>query len=324
MSRIAVALVVLALCAHVDRASAQLPLELAWDVPAECPDADAVRAELERIVVLAEGRSPALLVAEGRIVRATEGFRLTLSTEREGERGRRTLVASSCGDLLRAVTLVLALAYGEGVELRTDDEEEEPEARAPAVVPTSVEARGDAPIAEPPRVASPSLDAVRLFVLGELGTLVGLLPEASFAGALGVEVGSAYWRARLRLAASPGAARSLAEGASAQLVGMSAGLEGCAGAPVDAIRGEACAGVVLYGVHGRAQGLADAREALAPLVSLRGALSVGVATGAIEVRLVGGVEWASSQPRFEVIGLGTVHVVSELLLTGAIALAWAP
>jgi hypothetical protein len=94
-----------------------LPLELTWSAPPDCADADALRAELGRIARVRPGRTVARLSATGRIVHAGTEYRLSLHTSQEGVEGERTLVATECRSLEREVTLVLALAFGEGVEL---------------------------------------------------------------------------------------------------------------------------------------------------------------------------------------------------------------
>jgi hypothetical protein len=115
-------------------------------------------------------------------------YRLTLETEQEGLRGDRTLVATDCQDLLRAATLVLALAFGEGVALRTD------EPRRASEPARDVESSAPLPPSTVDATVAPSAaldaseadhDALRAAVFIEVGAIAGLLPEASFLGALG-------------------------------------------------------------------------------------------------------------------------------------------
>src|SRR5262249_14255911 len=99
---------------------AALPLELTWTAPPGCATADEIRRELGRIARARPGRTLPRVSADGRIERSGEAFRLTLHTVQSGVHGERSLVAKECRSLEREVTLVLALSFGEGVELVDD------------------------------------------------------------------------------------------------------------------------------------------------------------------------------------------------------------
>ncbi|HET8937039.1 MAG TPA: hypothetical protein VFN67_26535 [Polyangiales bacterium] len=64
---------------------------------------------------------------------------MTLRTQHEGRRGERTLAAADCHTLARSVTLVLALAFGPGVELEPATPPSQPSAAA--ATPLSAPAR---------------------------------------------------------------------------------------------------------------------------------------------------------------------------------------
>ncbi len=99
----------------------QLPLDLTWSAPPGCATADEIRHELGRIARARPGRTLPRVSADGRIERSGDAYRLTLHTVQNGVRGERSLVAKECRSLEREVTLVLALSFGEGVELVDDD-----------------------------------------------------------------------------------------------------------------------------------------------------------------------------------------------------------
>jgi hypothetical protein len=101
------------------RALAQtaLPLELEWHAPTECPSANAVRAELSRIANVRSGLTLRPLVARIQVIRRANTYTAALHTEHEGRSGQRQLEATNCRTLVRSVTLVLALAFGAGVEV---------------------------------------------------------------------------------------------------------------------------------------------------------------------------------------------------------------
>lgn len=158
----------------------------------------------------------------------------------------------------------------------------------------------------------------------ELGASWGVLPQASFEGALTVEIGEPWWRVRVRAAASPGAPEAVNDTTDATFHALGIGLEGCAGAPVDVLRGEVCLGAVTRAVNGSANGTIDDREVWAPVVALRGALGVAVMIGSVELRLIGGLEWSTTRPRFDITGLGPVHRVGEIVANGALGVAFSP
>src|SRR5204862_4188530 len=110
--------------ASIAQAEDALPLELDWDAPPGCASANEIRSELDHIARVRPGRTVARLAARGRIEKTGSSYRLSLHTEQNGVTGERTLVASDCRTLEREVTLVLALAFGEGVELVSDKERE--------------------------------------------------------------------------------------------------------------------------------------------------------------------------------------------------------
>src|SRR5450432_143314 len=94
-----------------------LPLELEWRAPEDCPSGDEVRVELERIAHVNAEREPTPLVAHAHIQRVQNGYFLELFTLKDGQLGKKKLFAKSCASLKEAATLVLALAFGDGVEV---------------------------------------------------------------------------------------------------------------------------------------------------------------------------------------------------------------
>jgi hypothetical protein len=137
-ARFVLAFVLLARVSHADeqsgaaredprraQAADALPLELTWSAPPGCATADDVRHELGRIARARPGRTLPRVSADGRIERSGEAYRLTLHTVQNGVHGERSLVAKECRSLEREVTLVLALSFGEGVELVDDSAPDE-------------------------------------------------------------------------------------------------------------------------------------------------------------------------------------------------------
>lgn len=295
-----------------------LPLELDWSAPIECPSSADVSAELGRIVTIEVGYRPLPLRAVGLITSREDQYHLDLRTEREGEIGERTLVAANCGDLLRATTLVLALAFGEGVALRPDPlEAPDSSPLAPEVAPQL------SPDEEPPPVVAPP-STIRFAVGLVLGATAGLLPNPLFEGGITGELGEPWWRVRLHLAGTSSAGIDIDSLTHASFASLGGTLEGCAGAPVEALRGEVCGGVVSTGIYAEASGTSDDKSVWAPLVGLRLALGLGWITDSLEPRLSASVIWNTTRPRFDIAGEGTVHRVDELRVGGSVALAWSP
>lgn len=117
------------LVAAASTAHAQLALE--WRAPAGCPRADAVRADVDRLL---GGEVPAL-AASGEIVRTADGWELRL---RVGAEGERVLVAHECRLLAEATALILALAID---PVRVVEVDEGP-ATSGAVEPPPARSRG--------------------------------------------------------------------------------------------------------------------------------------------------------------------------------------
>jgi hypothetical protein len=157
-------------------ARADVPLDLTWTAPAGCPTGDAVRAELQRVVRVRRGRTPPLLTVNARIEQSGANWILHLRTKRDGVTGERRLQGGSCASLVGAATLVMALAYGEGVEIAPEAMPPDPEdprasnrglsgsGRSPATRGSSG-GRGTTPPVtapptrvEPPQVVRPEMD----------------------------------------------------------------------------------------------------------------------------------------------------------------------
>ena len=174
-------------------------LELAWDAPAECPDAERVRAAIVRLLGRPLGEDPRRTVrVEGTIALRDGQWVLDLRVGDGEESIARTFSATSCGELLEPAAVVCALAIDEPRDAPTVPEvPAEPAPRAAsAATPPSVAPHVPAPLSDPPRRARPrrSLAAV----LGARGGIDGgNLPGVG--GALEAAVGLAIDRARVEL-----------------------------------------------------------------------------------------------------------------------------
>jgi hypothetical protein len=123
-------------------------VELSWTAPAECPDREAVLAEIVRLVGRPLGQDPTrTLNASGRIDRRPDGgYRLELELLLEGSHARRELDARSCDTLLVPAAVMVAVA----VDPPTPDDTTQPLA-VPEAPPPPPQPLGDAEEPTPPR-----------------------------------------------------------------------------------------------------------------------------------------------------------------------------
>ncbi|MBX7082218.1 MAG: hypothetical protein K1X88_23620, partial [Nannocystaceae bacterium] len=142
---------------------APAPVELDWRAPQGCPDREAARASLDRL--LAEAGTP-----EGTPVRAT----IVVDPQRGGYRAivqlgeqdaGRELWSPSCGELADAALLIVAMAIdprlGGGPELPPSEPQVGPEVPEPTATPTPassprVTASREPEVAPPPVIAAPA------------------------------------------------------------------------------------------------------------------------------------------------------------------------
>lgn len=288
-------------------AAQELPLELDWQAPSGCPSADDIRTELRRLARPRPGRALVPLKAHGEIAERARSFVLQLTTEVAGERGSTVLESERCADLQRGATLVLALIFGDTVELsEADDGPVRPVAASPSPVASHSAPEphtAPAPRAHPDAVVLPA--AGRHTLLLEAGATLehGVLP----AWALGPRVGVALARRQLlvQLVASATFARDVQLNDTVRARFWSAGtlLETCYRSTANWSFG-GCAGASFAVVHGVGIGARNNRSALAPWYGLSATLLVSHrASSSLQWLLRAGAELALDAPEFEVEGV---------------------
>ncbi len=270
-----------------------IPLDLAWTAPTECPSAATVEQEFREMTRVAEGRSPAPLLARAEIVKTEAGYRLTLATERLGEHGETSVTSATCEPLKRAATLLLALAAGEDVELVAPSEP------APAVAKRPPPARASAPTpAAPPALAPSREEPWRGALRASLEWSPTLLGHGAFAGRAGVAWLHGAFEAFAGATLWPGVRLPVSGDVSARFRLASAELGACTRAWFGDSALFSCLGVSAGVLHGQSEGAGDdgasdaplyqalpsvgAELRLLPALSLRAELGVGVALGAPE------------------------------------------
>lgn len=110
-------------------ASAQPALDLTWQAPAACPQAEVVQREVARL----EGRRTTLstLRVTVRVRPIATGWSAVLQTDSNGVSGERSFEARECAQLAEAAALIIAMAHcpelaSSGAELAPDPEVPQP------------------------------------------------------------------------------------------------------------------------------------------------------------------------------------------------------
>lgn len=322
-----------AVSARARAESSELPLELDWQAPSECYTEAMIRAELARIASVRPGRTPAKLSARGRIERVDGKYRLSLTLERDGHVGERRLAAEECRALGREVTLILALSFGEGVELVAEEPSAEEAKPEPAVTDAVRERKKTPkPVATPPSepgAAAPhdSAEAERFRASPFLGggVLLGALPVAAARVFAGADLGwRRVWTA-LRVDAVLPVNDTLERGVDARYDGWGGGVSVCLGQPALAAMFAACAMGSAMAVSGRSSGATESLSAVAPWYSVGPAVSVAwPERGFIAARLEAALPISLNRPRFVVEGLGEAHEVSRLAPTFSLSVLLRP
>ncbi len=269
--------VLLLLLSLAGTARADDRLVLEWRAPDGCPTRDAVEGEVARLVggELPEG---ATIRADAQTIPAEGAFELTLRTDVEGELGARTLRAERCDELAAAAALILALMIDPEAAMRAEPEHEP---SAPAPGPSLADALGPPTrVIEPPRATEvrradarrmaepftsagppPAVrgDSIEALLGAGIALDVAALPSATAAlvveGGLGVPLIDARLRATLLFPQT--VASGELSGASAELMGFTAGVIACL-RPIEQARAFGiCADVAAGSVFGSARGISD-------------------------------------------------------------------
>ncbi len=311
---VAAALALARLVAAGTARAQDLPLELAWQAPRECPQAQDIQAELSRLARPRPGIALAPLRANGQIEHARQGYVLRLATTTRGEHGRTVLEAARCADLQRAATLVLALIFGDAVDLV------EPTQSAPPPVE---------PLARPPVAlrASPTRrsEPVNSWLGGEAGVAaeLGLMPNLGLGPGAGLLLQRQRWLLRAGGSLLFSTSHELTERVSVSFWAASLRAAACYRWQTAVWSAGACVGGDLGTLHGSARGASRNGSAFAPWYALSPSLLVGVRSSARWEWLLGvGAQLAPVPPRFEVNGLSqgfqAAHVAPFVSLSVAL------
>lgn len=295
-------------------ADATEDITLRWEAHEGCPDAEAVRAEVRRLLGEA-ARAQAPLSVDAVVTRDDAGSHLSLTLEGGESAGRRELSAARCDELASATALIVALAVDpEAVDpaaleqLEGATQEAPRETTEPAPIPAATRA--------PPETATeasagpaPHLSAAAAFILD-----AGSLP--SIAPGLDAALGFRLARTRLEVGVTyllPNDAETGGRRPAAELRLLAGKLAVC-----QTLLGErrslaACAAAELGSLMGSGGDITERRDGsslwLAAHLSLTGALPI-VDGLALQGGL--GVALPLRRPVFTVENLGPVHQPSSI------------
>jgi hypothetical protein len=290
-----------------------LPLELHWRAPPECPSAAHVRAEPERIARARPGFALTPLRASAEVEKRGATYALELHTEHAGERGERQLDAADCSTLVRTLTLVLALAYGAGVELANESGNAPPQGPEPAPNATPPLAAGATQSQAVDRANSPEIRGhqldTKLWVAG--GVTLGLLPSAALSLSAGVELARGAWSVAVGIEAWPTLSDSLYANLHARFDALGGQLRGCRTLPVSTLELGLCATLRAAAMRGRSLGATADGSATAPWYALGGSAGLSWPRGSwLVLRIEAGVAASLDRPQFVIDGVGTVQRVA--------------
>lgn len=188
--RVSAVLLGVAACLCAPPASA---VELSWEAPAGCPDRANVEQRIQKLLAGASEKSK--VSAEGVVTATKSGYRLALTTTRDGTRGERILDDKSCEALAESAALIVAMAIDPAIAL-TIDEPPPPPPPPPATTTEPEPPAPPPPVAPPPKADTPSPAPVAppvreplrpRFVVAAGGDVLGyVFPRAALGASLSV------------------------------------------------------------------------------------------------------------------------------------------
>jgi len=282
-------------------------LALSWSAPAECPDADAVRENIARILGGPPRPDPPL-AADVEVWEDEAGaYAGRLLTRQAASRGERELTGKDCAEVAHAVALVLALMVAPP----------SPDPAPPPPAPTTPRP----PLATEPQLEHPAQPRWTLRTGVQLG--VGTLPDSDAGAAVHFGAVTRRISAELRAAAwLPRTAYSDAEPhMGAELWMLAATPTACLRWQVHRlVRLDSCAGVGITLLRAEGFGMSDPTTVNVPWGTARLEQAAAVSL-ARRVRLRPGVElsFALGRPVLAIENVGEIHRPDLLSVAGVLA-----
>jgi hypothetical protein len=290
---------------------------LRWTAPAECPAADAVSAEVDRLLGPSSARPPAPIPVDATVSRDDLGaWHVHLETPGEGTPRVREIHAASCAAIADATALILAMMIDPAAAAAAPPSPAAAppiEAKAPPIAPARVPVeapRSPPPPPPPPQLLPPAPTPTSLRIAALAGLDTASLPAvaASLAlsgsfvyGAQRFEIGLGYYPSRKgTVPARPGT------GGYVDLFTGSVGT--CRHFGSEAIEVGPCVGVELGRLHASGFGVSSPGEGstLWAAASLGGVLSLRLISNlALVLRL--GAAAPLLRPSFVLENVGAVY-----------------
>lgn len=297
-------------------------IEVRWEAPAGCPDREALLARMHaRIGPDAEG--PASV--HGTVSATNSGYALALELAIAGNATQRELDAATCGELVDAAALIVAVALdpvfavAEPTIAEVIAVPEPAPQRAPARPHVAI---ATAPV-EPVQRRRPTMRALGLGLRPLVGAWFGAVPRA--AATVGFDVvfpARRSLRAELGVLAIPRQHVAIAEDAGANLWLASAVLRACFAPAVGRVRPMGCAGMSAGAIGGRGFGSGiTPRSHAEPWAAITGGAGLGIAvTRRFEIIVRGEGHVHLRQPGFHLDGVGPIHRVGATSVTTLVGL----
>lgn len=303
------------------RAASPLPLRLEWSAPRECPTGEQVERDLGRMTRVRPGRTLVPLEARATISRQARGYHLALELTRNGEPRQAQFDSQSCAPLRKAASLVLALAFGDGVELRGEDEpaESAPEQAQPeSAVPSTLERdRGT-----PPAPRDPARRTWRVTPWAGASLSSGLVGSSSPGVDLGVGLGSRRFSGYARGGAVPPADIATREGVSVGLSALLLAAGACAGHAFPSLRVDGCLAFDAALVRARSSGAARDGSASFPTYAVTPALAAWLPVAPpFALRLELAALFPLEKSHYDVAPYGSLYSSARVVPRGSLGLA---
>jgi hypothetical protein len=301
-----------------------LPIDLSWDAPAECPTHDDVMAELERITRVKPGRVVTSIRAQATIEKVSDGrYKLRLHTQREDQTGETDLDATSCAALERGVTLVLALALGDGVDV-VDEKSAAPDTAPPAAPePAKPPPAPPKPPPAPPAAPRERRAALRWAPWLAAAGSYGLIGKPALGGQIGLELGQEHWQTNARVTLWPVGSADPVQGIDSSFFALVGGFAGCGRVPLAAWALSACANLEVGAIRGSARGAVQNNAATAPWYAAGPSLVLNAPLyGRTKLRLEAGLSVGFDPPHFAIRGLRDVYVVSRFVPAASLGVSF--
>jgi hypothetical protein len=305
---------------------APLELRVSYRAPRECPSSSDFLAALQQHV--AAGGSGAI-DADVSLRRASASeFELVLRLRVEGRSSESTTRARSCLPLMKLAALDTSMARTASSDARTalvapaPPVELEPSPSRGASAPSRLEAAGDAGSDGPTASRGPAVgQGMRAFVLGDVRTVSGMLPQLAWGRGISVGVALDVFSLRVSAALWQGQHAAFApDGTSPMHLDFeqhSFQLSPCAGRALSSLlRVDGCALVAAHRIGTSAEGARSyaslGAAALATLLPWRG----------VRVELEGGLSAAIQAPSFGAERVRYLYEPEVIQPSARVALGW--